>query len=604
MPIAARLVRWTLPVLAAVLAAVLLIPNSGRSAENPQAAPPGTSAVMFVGNNWDGTADIVDPATFKKLDHFNVVPDLQERLAEIYTNPVRLGYFLAIRQAVGEGHDQFVDDMFSSHDGRFVYISRPSLADVVAIDLRTKQIVWRFPMEGQRSDHMAVSPDGSRLLVSDSTSKKVHELDTATGKKVGEFESGETPHESNYSADGKRIFHASIGRVYTPSDQFALDTSKGDRWFQIVEAGTNKILQRWDVGQLLRDNGFGEYASAVRPMAISPDEKLAYLQLSFLHGFVVFDLVNGKPLQVVDLPKRTTEPRENYLLDSAHHGLTINPSGTTLCAAGTMDGYAAMISTKDFSHTLIDGVDKPYWSTNTGDGKYCFVSSSGDDKVVVIDYASRQKVAEIPVGDHPQRMRMGVIRNEYIGRSPSATTPRRPRALARLQVRRARMRDGRLELRLRVRKGARGTVRGSYAGRRLALRVPARAAWTVRVPARARRGVLKLSFRGERVTLRVGRRAPRLKRTRATIDDRDRLVVRGTTARGARGQVRVQLTYLEEGTSHRTLSYSTRIREGRWALRKLLPATAVRRGGMLAITYAGDARRGIHGARIVSTLRP
>src|SRR3954447_20322216 len=64
-----------LPVLAAVVAAALLIPNAGE-AEGP-AAGPDTTAALFVGNNWDGTADVVDPKTFEKLDHFNVVPDLQ-----------------------------------------------------------------------------------------------------------------------------------------------------------------------------------------------------------------------------------------------------------------------------------------------------------------------------------------------------------------------------------------------------------------------------------------------------------------------------------------------------------------------------------------------
>ena len=453
-----RLARWTLPLLAAALAAALLATSRGESAPAAQAT---TASVLFVGNNWDGTADIVDPKTFEKLGHFNVVPDLEERMNEIYTDPERLGYFLAIRQLIGEGNDQFVDDMFSSHDGRYVFVSRPSLADVVGIDLNTKQIVWRFQMEGQRADHMGVSPDGTRLLVSDSTANKVHELDTATGKKVGEFPSGDSPHESNYSADGKRIFHASIGLVYTPTDQPVADSSKGDRWFQIVESGTNKILQRWDVGQLMRENGFGDgYSSAVRPMAIAPDEKIAYLQLSFLHGFIVFDLANGKPLKVVDLPKKTTEPRENYLLDSAHHGLSINPAGTKLCAAGTMDGYAALVSTKDFSYKLFDGVDKPYWSTNSGDGRYCFVSASGTDKVVVLDYETEQRVAEIPVGDHPQRMRMGVIRSEYLGRSIRPAPSRPAKKLAGLQVRRARVRDGRLSMRLKVRRGVTGSLDG------------------------------------------------------------------------------------------------------------------------------------------------
>ena len=57
-------------------------------------------------------------------------------------------------------------------------------------------------MEGYRSDHMGVSPDGERLLVGDSTANKVHELDIRTGAKTGEFASGDSPHENNYTADG------------------------------------------------------------------------------------------------------------------------------------------------------------------------------------------------------------------------------------------------------------------------------------------------------------------------------------------------------------------------------------------------------------------
>ena len=88
--------------------------------------PAETRDVLYVGNNWDGTADVVDPHTFQVLARINIIPDIAERMAEIQSNPERLAYYLAIRQLVGEGHDQYVDDMFSSHDGRFLYVSRPS----------------------------------------------------------------------------------------------------------------------------------------------------------------------------------------------------------------------------------------------------------------------------------------------------------------------------------------------------------------------------------------------------------------------------------------------------------------------------------------------
>src|SRR4051794_21061015 len=385
---------------ATLVAAAIAAPSAGADT---------LRSVLWVGNNWDGTADAIDPQTFEKVTRLNIVPDLQERMAEIQMDPERLGYFLGVRQLVGEGHDQFVDDMFSSHDGRFLYVSRPSFADVAAFDLSTRKIVWRTPVEGYRADHMAISPDGTRLIVSASTARKAHAIDTQTGNIVGSFESGDSPHENNFSRDGRLIYHASIGQVYTPLDEPALDSTKGDRWFEIVDANTLQVLRRIDMGKKLEEAGYPGMSSAVRPMALSPDERYVYFQVSFFHGFVEYDLQQDRVLRVAHLPTtdKTPPTREQYLLDSAHHGISMNPEGTKLCTAGTMDGYAAIVSRSTFSYRLAAFGDVPYWATNSGDGKYCFVSFAGDDQVSVISYAKEKEIARIQVGDHPQRMRMG-----------------------------------------------------------------------------------------------------------------------------------------------------------------------------------------------------
>jgi DNA-binding beta-propeller fold protein YncE len=379
--------------------------------------PPAVRDVLVVGNNWDGTADVVDPVAFTRLARLDIVPDKAERMAEIQSNPAAYGYFLGIRQLVGEGHDQFVDDAFTSHDGRYLYVSRPSFADVVAFRLKTKQIVWRTKVEGYRADHMAISPDGTRLLVSASTARKVHAIDTATGRIVGGFESGDQPHENNYSRDGRLIFHASIGTVYTPLDEPAFDSSKGDRWFQIVDARTYQVLRRIDMGKKLEEAGFPGMSSAVRPMALSPDERFVYFQISFFHGFVEYDLRQDKVLRVARLPisdAARAKRREEYLLDSAHHGIAMDPAGRRLCVAGTMSDYAAVVNRRSFGVKIAAEGTKPYWATNSGDGKYCFVSFSGDDAVSVVSYKLLREVARIPVGDHPQRMRMGRIRSSFL----------------------------------------------------------------------------------------------------------------------------------------------------------------------------------------------
>jgi DNA-binding beta-propeller fold protein YncE len=403
------------------LVAALLAGATGLGLVSPAVAAASTqptASVLVVSNDWAGTASIVDPATFRVLTTVNVVPDLQQRLAEIDSDPVRLFWFTFIRQGVGGGHDQLADDAYTSHDGRYLYVSRPSLDDVVAIDLTTRQIAWRTRVDGYRADHMALSPDGTRLVVSASTANVVDVLDTATGRIVGSFLSGDSPHENQFSHDGNLIFHASIGRVFVPVPDPPFAAAKGQRIFEVVDAHTLKVLRQVDIGQLMAQDGHPGYSSAVRPMAQSPDDRHIYMQLSYFHGFVDYDLPANRIDRVVALPVSATganTPTEQYPLNSAHHGIAINPAGTKLCIAGTVDDYDAIVSTRTFAHKIIDTGETPYWATTSSDGRYCFVSISGANRIDVIDYRSERRIAEIPVGDHPQRSRMGRVLSSILG---------------------------------------------------------------------------------------------------------------------------------------------------------------------------------------------
>ena len=355
---------------------------------------------MWVGNNWAGTATIVDARRLEVLKRgVNLIPDKEQELADIHADPEKLAFYLLIQQGAGEGHDQYVDDMFTTTDGRYLAVSRPSFADVVWVDVakavagRTDSIVREQQMDGFRTDHMGLSPDGRRLLVSDSTERQVIEFsmvdETVDGKtitmgdRLRTFESGETPHESNYTEDGSRIFHASIGKVYTPGDEHGAgpvkigplhEALKGDRWFQIVQQ-----LRLRDHPALGHGQGAGRgrpprHELGRAPDGLRADERFVYFQVSYFHGLVEFDTQardidgtvdytagripeprTGAVRRVVNLPNRVpTMPLEQYVNDSAHHGLSMDQAGKTLCAAGTMDDYAALVDRKTMSHKIFD----------------------------------------------------------------------------------------------------------------------------------------------------------------------------------------------------------------------------------------------------------
>ena len=400
---------------AALMAAGALVPASTAH------AAPALQEVMLVGNNWEGTADVIkSTGDFAKVGRINLIPDKNERLREIYTDPIRLIFFLGIRESAGEGHDQFVDDMYTTPDGSAIVVSRPSFGDVASIDTATGQLKWRFRVAGYRSDHMAVSPDGTRVAVSASTGNTVHVLDIRTGAQVGSFATGDKPHENVFTRDGK-IWNMSIGEVNNDFDAPWQDFLKGDRKITVADAQTLKVIRTIDMRERLNAfPGGKDYSDSIRPVAFTPDESTMYFQVSFFNGFFEYDVATDKITRMKTLPKNpgTSDDRGTFVNDSRHHGMSMSPDGTKLCIAGTMDDYATVVNRTTLQEGPLVTASKPYWATVSGDGKSCVVSESGTDQVTAIDFATGQKQVSVPVGDHPQRVRLGHVQSGWT--SPSA----------------------------------------------------------------------------------------------------------------------------------------------------------------------------------------
>ena len=376
-----------------------------------EAAAKGLKRVMFVGNNWDGTITVIDPSNqYFQIGRLNAIPDNDERMAEINADPRRKMAFEAIARGPGEGNNQYVDDMYSNLDGTALIISRPSFADVVSLDLKTGEIIWRFPVSGFRSDHMAMSPDGSEVAISATSTRTVHLLDVETGEEVASFNTGDTPHENHYFKDARYILNAAIGSVSSSNDAPEEDHTKGDRKLTIYDRIDDKVARTIDVRQHLDDFGRSDLSDSIRPYAMHPDEHTLFFQVSFFNGVIEYDFLSDRIIRIIQLPDGAApDDRTKFVNDSRHHGLSINRAGTKLCVAGTMDDYVTIIDIKSGDYTEVKYAGKPYWATVSPDGEACIISESETDSVAVIDFETGEVLNRVDVGNHPQRVRNGFV---------------------------------------------------------------------------------------------------------------------------------------------------------------------------------------------------
>lgn len=374
--------------------------------------PPVMRDVLLVGNSVAGTVSFLDANTFENLGSINIMPDKDEVMAAINADIIRFIAYPIVKNAQLLHHfepasgDRFVDDLFVSPDGTVLYVSRSNLGDVAAFDLSKSAHprLWRTFVESPKADHAAISPDGSRLVVSATgTSRLADVLDASTGKILGSFPTGAYPHQNDYSADGKYIYNSSIGNVGYQAVTYANNVNAGDRWLVKVDAATFQVQKTW------------VFEWGIRPNVIADDESVMYAQLSYLNGVIKYDLVASKETKRSDQPLSpfalmTYKTYDEYLHHSAHHGLALSKDGKRLCDCGTIDNTVTIVRTDDMTvEKTIDVGMVPYWATNSPDGLYCFVSLSGSDAISVIDYNAGTEVKVVPVGKFPQRSRVGRV---------------------------------------------------------------------------------------------------------------------------------------------------------------------------------------------------
>jgi YVTN family beta-propeller protein len=281
------------------------------------------------------------------------------------------------------------DDVVGSSDGATLYISAstqqgdadyPESGMVLAVAADTGRTLWKLPTPGW-PNHISLSRDGRRLYVPLFDRQQVLVVDTVSHLIVARLSGSFGMHATRLSSDDRTLY---VGSMLT-NLLLAFDT---------------------DSGALLNSIPFPE---AVRPFAITQNQRLAYVQLSKLHGFEVVDLRAGKTLRTVHLPPL---PATLQLPDrwpyNVNHGLELSPDEKTLLAAGSIVGTVEAYSLPQLLHlkSIPVGID-PNWIVFSSDGRYAYVSCRKSGEISVIDMQMLKEIKRIgPVGRGPARMRI------------------------------------------------------------------------------------------------------------------------------------------------------------------------------------------------------
>lgn len=189
---------------------------------------------------------------------------------------------------------------------------------------------------------------------------------------------------------------------------------------------------------------------------------------------------------------------------------------------------------------------------------------------------------------------------------------------AKLQVLRAGVRGGRLDVLAQITGRATGAVQVSYRSSGVTTRFSAPiASGTIRIarrlPAPQRRkttGILTLMYkgnvdvRGDEIRLRAASGKAGLTRHLTLIDNRGRLRVSGTITGRARGVVRIRLEHTAVDGGVGFLNHTAPIEHGRWSLTSILPAAVAKTGGQLSIQFTGYEARHIRGEQLAKAVTP
>jgi YVTN family beta-propeller protein len=284
----------------------------------------------------------------------------------------------------------YTDYVAVSPDNKILYVNRieglkgvatanaiGDSGELIAIDTAADKILWRMNVDAM-PHHMTVSKDGKLVFMPYYNSWWLAVIDDEKHTVIKKIFIGQGGHVTKLSPDGSRLY---VGSMMSDA-------------ILIVDTAKLEVVDRIP------------FQNAVRPFAITKDQKLAYVQLSYLHGFMPVELDTKKKRPIVHLPALTPDVKlPNAWPGTYNHGIALTKDEKFLLANGSVANYVSVYSHPDlkFIKNIPVGTD-PNYLIFSKDGKYAYVSNRGSNDMSIIDVAALKEIKRVKLGKYPQRM--------------------------------------------------------------------------------------------------------------------------------------------------------------------------------------------------------
>jgi DNA-binding beta-propeller fold protein YncE len=236
---------------------------------------------------------------------------------------------------------------------------------VAAYDLLTDKLVWEQRYEGRGTDRIALSPDGTILYAPELGAPKWVVADAMTGALITTIDKPGSPHNTQFSDDGTRVYFEAEGNTRTMS---------------VVDAKTRTIVKE-----------IGPFGNMVRPFTFNGKQTLLFANINDFLGFEVADLKTGQILYHVAVPGVTAGRSPTHGIPS--HGIAMTQDESEIWLADNANNAVRIFDATVMPPTFKTSIavrDEPGWITFGIDGTLAY-PSTGD----VVDVKTKKIIATL-----------------------------------------------------------------------------------------------------------------------------------------------------------------------------------------------------------------